>query len=81
MSDSTQQKTLTAQQQRIEEMGPIYVWISQNLNVLIKLFVFTAALFAFPILTFFLTLHSLFDGNGIKILVYCESNSYFYVNR
>jgi hypothetical protein len=66
MSDSTQQKKLTPQQQKVEDLGPLYVWISQNVNVLTKLFVFTAALFAFPILTFFATLHTLFDGNRKK---------------
>lgn len=66
MSESTEHKTLTAQQQKVEDLGSIHVWISQNLNVLVKLFIFTAALFVFPILTFFLTLHSLFDGNSRK---------------
>ncbi|KAI8064304.1 uncharacterized protein B0P05DRAFT_554898 [Gilbertella persicaria] len=50
-------------QEEQQETVSIYAWVNDNLNVLVKLMVFTAALFAFPILTFFLTLHSLFDGN------------------
>ncbi|KAG2206108.1 hypothetical protein INT47_003757 [Mucor saturninus] len=42
---------------------PLHVFIGQNAGVITKLLGFSAALFAFPIVTFFLTLHSLFDGN------------------
>ncbi|CAO3699968.1 unnamed protein product [Rhizopus stolonifer] len=38
-------------------------WIAENSGVFVKLMTFTAALFGFPILTFFLTLHSWFEGN------------------
>ncbi|KAG2209367.1 hypothetical protein INT46_002610 [Mucor plumbeus] len=62
MSDSKQQQTIVTNQQ-VSEAAPLHAWISQNLDVLVKLMVFTAALFAFPIVTFFVTLHSLFDGN------------------
>ncbi|KAI8355139.1 hypothetical protein BD560DRAFT_407260, partial [Blakeslea trispora] len=51
MTSQTEQETVSLQ-----------VWMNDNMGVLVKLIVFTAALFAFPILTFFLTLHSLFDG-------------------
>jgi hypothetical protein len=61
MSDSKQQQTIVTNQQ-VSEAAPLHAWISQNLDVLVKLMVFTAALFAFPIVTFFVTLHSLFDG-------------------
>lgn len=39
------------------------LWISKNAGVFVKLMTFTAAIIAFPIVTFFLTLHSLFEGN------------------
>ncbi|KAI9283145.1 hypothetical protein BY458DRAFT_495571 [Sporodiniella umbellata] len=42
---------------------PFKVWIEENANVILKLMTFTAALLVGPILTFFLTLHSLFEGN------------------
>ncbi|OBZ90410.1 Vacuolar ATPase assembly integral membrane protein vma-21 [Choanephora cucurbitarum] len=54
MSSSNQEK---------QETVSLQVWMNDNMDVLVKLIVFTAALFAFPILTFFLTLHSLFEGN------------------
>ncbi|CAO3625997.1 unnamed protein product [Mucor hiemalis] len=44
-------------------MKTIQEFISRNAGTMVKLSVFSAALFAFPILTFFCTLHSLFHGN------------------
>lgn len=46
----------------VAETTPVHVFIGQNAGMLVKLLGFSAALFAFPILTFFMTLHSLFDG-------------------
>lgn len=43
-------------------LTPVHVYISNNAGTLVKLATFSAALFAFPIVTFFLTLHSWFDG-------------------
>ena len=37
-------------------------FIGRNASTMVKLSVFSASLFAFPIVTFFTTLHSLFDG-------------------
>ncbi|KAL9548139.1 hypothetical protein MBANPS3_005820 [Mucor bainieri] len=45
------------------ETASFHSWIGENSAVLVKLMVFTAALFAVPIVTFFATLHTLFDGN------------------
>ncbi|KAI8088378.1 hypothetical protein BDF21DRAFT_217530 [Thamnidium elegans] len=59
MSDSNV-KQLTRNQ---EEMAPIHAFIAKNAGMLVKLMTFSAALLAFPILTFFCTLHTLFEGN------------------
>ncbi|CAO0802388.1 unnamed protein product [Mucor circinelloides] len=61
MSESSKQATVTKEQ--TGETMSLHSWIGENSSVLVKLMVFTAALFAFPIVTFFATLHSLFDGN------------------
>lgn len=60
MSESSKQATVTKEQ--TGETMSLHSWIGENSSVLVKLMVFTAALFAFPIVTFFATLHSLFDG-------------------
>ncbi|KAI9478283.1 MAG: vacuolar ATPase assembly integral membrane protein vma21 [Benjaminiella poitrasii] len=57
---STQKQQITSPN---KEFTPLYIWMGENSAVLVKLAVFTAALFALPIVTFFLTLHSLFEGN------------------
>ncbi|KAI9358842.1 hypothetical protein BD770DRAFT_387066 [Pilaira anomala] len=59
MSDSSSKQTT----RNVAEATPVHVFISQNAGMLVKLLSFSAALFAFPILTFFCTLHSLFEGN------------------
>lgn len=77
MSDSKQQQTAVTNQQASEASPLLHVWISQNLDVLVKLMVFTAALFAFPIVTFFVTLHSLFDG---MLSILCISFERLYID-
>lgn len=77
MSDSKQQQTAVTNQQASEASPLLNVWISQNLDVLVKLMVFTAALFAFPIVTFFVTLHSLFDG---MLSILCISFERLYID-
>lgn len=62
MSEVIRKRTIVANG-KDTELTPLYTWISNNLHIIYKLVFFTAALFAFPILAFFLTLHSLFDGN------------------
>ncbi|KAI7906066.1 uncharacterized protein BX663DRAFT_498663 [Cokeromyces recurvatus] len=46
-----------------KEFPSLSVWVGNNSAVLVKLAVFTVALFALPIVTFYLTLHRFFDGN------------------
>lgn len=58
MSDSSSKETT----RNVAEATPVHVFVSQNAGMLVKLLSFSAALFAFPILTFFCTLHSLFEG-------------------
>ncbi|KAI8983949.1 hypothetical protein BDF20DRAFT_911135 [Mycotypha africana] len=41
-----------------------YWWLEQNMDVIIKLVVFTAALFILPIVTYYLTLNKAFHGNA-----------------
>lgn len=77
MSDSKQQQTAVTNQQASEASTSLHAWISQNLDVLVKLMVFTAALFAFPIVTFFVTLHSLFDG---MLFILCISFECLYID-
>ncbi|KAI8646133.1 hypothetical protein BD408DRAFT_410734 [Parasitella parasitica] len=60
MSDS---KQTVAENQKANESISLHAYVAENSDVLVKLMVFTAALCAFPIVTFFMTLHSLFDGN------------------
>ncbi|CAO3643053.1 unnamed protein product [Mucor fragilis] len=61
MSESSNQAPVT--KPHAAENASLHQWIGENSSVLVKLMVFTAALFAIPIVTFFTTLHSLFDGN------------------
>ncbi|KAK4521861.1 uncharacterized protein ATC70_004399 [Mucor velutinosus] len=62
MSKSSKQVSVT--KPNALETASLHSWIGENSGVLVKLMVFTAALFAIPIVTFFTTLHSLFDGNA-----------------
>lgn len=65
MSES---KQVVSQQE--QEMTSIQEFIGRNAGTMVKLSVFSAALFAFPIVTFFCTLHSLFDGLYMYMYVY-----------
>jgi ABC-type Fe3+ transport system permease subunit len=62
MPEEVIKKTTIVANGKDTELSALYTWISVNLDVIYKLVFFTAALFAFPILTFFITLHSLFEG-------------------
>lgn len=65
MSQSTQEKISKTD----PELTPVHVFIGQNAGMLVKLLSFSAALFAFPIVTFFATLHSLFDGKYYFVIM------------
>lgn len=45
-----------------EKNKSLQQWITDNSGVFTKLITFTVALFAFPILTFFYTVHNWFEG-------------------
>jgi hypothetical protein len=63
MSDVTKQPEQPQQREPHPGLTPFHMYLGNNAGTLVKLATFSAALFAFPIVTFFLTLHSWFDGN------------------
>jgi hypothetical protein len=68
MSDSQSSKQVVLE--KTPEQVSIQEFIGRNSATMVKLSIFSASLFALPILTFFCTLHSLFDGKKIKIYLY-----------
>lgn len=78
-----QEQQVQQQQQQLDpEMKSIQEFIGRNAGTMVKLSVFSASLFAFPIVTFFCTLHSLFDGECHDIVFYITSETkYIYYTR
>jgi hypothetical protein len=84
MSDS-QQQVEKIQEQIVSsthpELAPVHEFIAQNAGTMVKLATFSAALFAFPIVTFFVTLHSLFDGKFLDLLSIHQPNCMVFIIR